>query len=124
MLLCELHPDDVYRWFMEMFVDAYDWVMVPNVYGMSQYAEGGRMVSKPYISGSSYVRRMSDFGRGLWCDVWDGLFWRFVNRHREVLKCNHRLAMMVRQHDRMEAGRRRRLVAQAESFLDDLDSRR
>lgn len=54
MLLCEFHPDEVYRWFMELFIDAYDWMMVPNVYGMSQFADGGIMATKPYISGSNY----------------------------------------------------------------------
>jgi deoxyribodipyrimidine photolyase-like uncharacterized protein len=49
MLLCEFDPDKVYRWFMELFIDAYDWVMVPNVYGMSQFADGGIMATKPYI---------------------------------------------------------------------------
>ncbi|MBV6640320.1 MAG: cryptochrome/photolyase family protein, partial [Cyclobacteriaceae bacterium] len=60
MLLCEINPDEVYRWFMEMYIDAYDWVMVPNVYGMSQFADGGLMSTKPYISGSNYLMKMSD----------------------------------------------------------------
>jgi len=64
MLLCEFNPDEVYRWFMEMFIDAYDWVMVPNVYGMSQFADGGLMTTKPYISGSNYLMKMSDFKKG------------------------------------------------------------
>ncbi|KAF0240166.1 MAG: deoxyribodipyrimidine photolyase-related [Chitinophagaceae bacterium] len=60
MLLCEFDPDEVYRWFMESFIDAYDWVMVPNVYGMSQFADGGLMATKPYISGSNYLNKMSE----------------------------------------------------------------
>ena len=63
MLLCEFNPDEVYRWFMEMFIDSYDWVMVPNVYGMSQFADGGLMSTKPYISGSSYILKMSNYKR-------------------------------------------------------------
>jgi deoxyribodipyrimidine photolyase-related protein len=74
MLLCEFDPDEVYRWFMELFIDAYDWVMVPNVYGMSQFADGGIMATKPYISGSNYLMKMSDYKKGEWQDVWDGLF--------------------------------------------------
>ncbi len=66
MLLCEFDPDEVYRWFMELFIDAYDWVMVPNIYGMSQFADGGLFATKPYISGSNYLRKMSDFERGNW----------------------------------------------------------
>jgi deoxyribodipyrimidine photolyase-related protein len=60
MLLCEFDPDEVYRWFMEMFVDAYDWVMVPNVYAMSQFADGGGMCTKPYISGSNYLMKLQN----------------------------------------------------------------
>ena len=64
MLLCEFDPDEVYRWFMELFIDAYDWVMVPNVYGMSQFADGGLLATKPYISGSNYLMKMSNYKKG------------------------------------------------------------
>lgn len=109
-LLCEIHPDAVYRWFMELFVDAYDWVMVPNVYGMSQYADGGGMTTKPYVSGSSYVLKMSDHRRGPWCAVWDALYWRFVDRQLDFFSRNPRLSMMAGLHaklgDRIAAHRR------------------
>jgi deoxyribodipyrimidine photolyase-related protein len=101
MLLCEFHPDAIYRWFMEMFVDAYDWVMVPNVYGMSQHADGGLITTKPYISGSSYVLKMSDYKKGDWTAVWDGLYWRFVSKHRDFFERNPRMKVMVSQVDRM-----------------------
>ena len=101
MLLCEFHPDAIYRWFMEMFVDAYDWVMVPNVYGMSQHADGGLITTKPYISGSSYVLKMSDYKKGDWTGVWDGLYWRFVSKHRDFFSRNPRMKVMVSQVDRM-----------------------
>ena len=64
MLLCEFDPDEVYKWFMEMYIDAYDWVMVPNTYGMTQFADGGIMSTKPYISGSNYIMKMSDYKKG------------------------------------------------------------
>lgn len=67
MFLCEIHPDAVYQWFMELFIDAYDWVMVPNIYGMSQFADNELMSTKPYISGSHYIRKMSDYPSGDWC---------------------------------------------------------
>jgi len=91
MLLCGIAPDDIYQWFMEVFVDAYDWVMVPNVYGMSQHADGGFMTTKPYISGSAYVLKMSDFPKGDWCPVWDALYWRDklgskMETHRAIAK--------------------------------------
>ena len=57
-------PDEVYRWFMELFIDSYDWVMVPNIYGMSQFADGGLMSTKPYISSSNYIYKMSDYKKG------------------------------------------------------------
>jgi deoxyribodipyrimidine photolyase-related protein len=96
MLLCEISPDAVYRWFMELFIDSYDWVMVPNVYGMSQFADGGLMTTKPYISGSAYVLKMSNFSKGPWCAVWDALYWRFVDRHADFLSKNPRMAVMVK----------------------------
>ena len=66
MLLCEFDPNEVYRCFMELFIDDYDWVMMPNVYGMSQFADGGMMFTKPYISGSNYLMKMSDYPKGDW----------------------------------------------------------
>ncbi|TVR06688.1 MAG: cryptochrome/photolyase family protein [Spirochaetaceae bacterium] len=100
MLLCEIHPDEVYRWFMELFIDAYDWVMVPNVYGMSQFADGGIMASKPYVSGANYIRKMSDFAGGEWEAAWTALFWRFLDHHRDVFAAQPRLGMLVKQLDR------------------------
>jgi len=119
MLLCEIHPDAIYRWFMEVFIDAYDWVMVPNVYGMSQYADGGRITTKPYISGSSYVRKMSNYKSGPWCEVWDGLYWRFVDKHRAFFAKNPRMSVMVAQCDRMGA-KLDQHVAVADRFLAGL----
>ncbi len=119
MLLCEIRPDAVYRWFMEMFIDAYDWVMVPNVYGMSQHADGGLMTTKPYISGSAYVLKMSDFGRGPWCRIWDALYWRFVDRHADFFKANPRMAMMVKMKERL-GDRLKEHSRIAEAFLTGL----
>jgi len=117
MLLCEIDPNEVYRWFMELFIDAYDWVMVPNVYGMSQYADGGLITTKPYLSGSNYLRKMSDVPEGPWCGTWDGLYWRFIDRHRDFFAANPRLSMMVRTLERMAPERRVLLLRQAEGFL-------
>ena len=101
MLLNEYHPNAVYQWFMEMYIDAYDWVMVPNVYGMSQFADGGLMCTKPYISGSNYVLKMSDHPKNAaWTDIWDALFWRFLHEHRDFFLKNPRLSMLVRTFDK------------------------
>lgn len=101
MLLNEYNPDEVYQWFMEMFIDSYDWVMVPNVYGMSQFADGGLMATKPYISGSSYVLKMSNFEKGNWCEVWDALFWHFMNKQRSFFLSNPRIGMLISTYDKM-----------------------
>ncbi len=101
MFLCEIKPDDVYRWFMEHFVDAYDWVMVPNIYGMSQNADGGMITTKPYVSGSNYVLKMSNFSKGEWGTIWDALYWTFIDKHQELFAKNPRMSMMVSQLRKM-----------------------
>lgn len=101
MLLSEFDPDQVYQWFMEMYIDAYDWVMVPNVYGMSQFADGGWMATKPYISGSNYIFKMSNFKKGAWSEIWDALFWHFMNKQRVFFLKNPRLGMLVHSYDKM-----------------------
>ena len=117
MLLCEIQPQAVYRWFMELFVDSAEWVMVPNVYGMGQFADGGVMMTKPYISGSNYLRKMGHYKKGDWCEIWDGLYWRFIDRHQSLIKKNHRMSMMVATLNRMKPEKRDRLFALAEDFL-------
>ena len=121
MLLCEFDPDEVYRWFMELFIDAYDWVMVPNVYGMSQFADGGLMATKPYISGSSYLMKMSDFKKGEWQEIWDALFWRFMHTHRNFFLQNPRIGMLVHSFDKMAEERQALLLNKAEEYLRTLD---
>ncbi len=121
MLLCEFDPNEVYRWFMELFIDAYDWVMVPNVYGMSQFADGGLFATKPYISGSNYLRKMSDYTKGEWQETWDGLFWRFMHTHRDFFLQNPRLAMLVRTFDNMDPVKQNAHITQAEIYLSQLN---
>lgn len=121
MLLCEFDPDDVYQWFMEMYIDAYDWVMVPNTYGMTQFADGGLMMTKPYISGSNYLLKMGDWKKGSWQQVWDGLFWRFMHVHRNFFATNPRLSMLVKSFDKMPAEKRNTHLNHAANFLKTLD---
>lgn len=121
MNLCEFHPDEVYRWFMEMFIDAYDWVMVSNVYGMSLFADGGLMSTKPYISGSNYLKKMSDYATGEWQEVWDGLFWNFINNHIDFFGSQPRLSMMVSTWHKMSPDRREKHIIVANNFLMGLD---
>lgn len=120
MLLCEFDPDEVYRWFMELFIDSYDWVMVPNVYGMTQFADGGLMTTKPYISGSNYLLKLGDWDKGEWQEIWDGLFWRFMHVHRGFFLQNPRLGMLVGTFDKMPAEKKSKHLAIAETFLAGL----
>ena len=120
MLLCEFNPDEVYRWFMELFIDSYDWVMVPNVYGMSQFGDGGLMSTKPYISGSSYILKMSNYKKGEWCSIWDSLFWNFIDKQREFFKTNPRMRMLVSSFDRMNIEKKEKLINTAHNFLKNL----
>jgi deoxyribodipyrimidine photolyase-related protein len=121
MLLSQLHPDEVYRWFMGMYLDAYDWVMVSNVYGMSQFADGGSFATKPYISGSNYIKKMSDYKKGDWEDIWTALYWNFIADHRPVFEKNHRLSMMPKMLDRMSDEKREAHGERAKSYLESLD---
>jgi deoxyribodipyrimidine photolyase-related protein len=138
MLLCEFDPDEVYRWFMEMYVDSYDWVMVPNVYGMTQFADGGLMTTKPYISGSNYLLKMGDWniapalsipltssggeGEITWTKIWDGLFWRFMHVHRNFFLTNPRLGMLIYTFDKMPEEKKSIHLKNAEQFLKALDN--
>jgi deoxyribodipyrimidine photolyase-related protein len=120
MLLCEFDPDEVYRWFMELFIDAYDWVMVPNVYGMSQFADGGTFATKPYIGGSNYIRKMSDYPSGPWEAIWDGLFWQFIDNHMDFFASNPRTSMLVHSYNRMAPEKRKEHLARADAFIQKL----
>jgi deoxyribodipyrimidine photolyase-related protein len=119
MLICDIDPNEVYRWFMSFFIDSYDWIVVPSVYGMSQYADGGAMTSKPYMSASNYILTMSSYEKNHWCDVWDGLYWRFVDTHRLMLKKNPRVgSLLIDRYDKMDASRKRIIGYRAQDFLD------
>jgi len=120
MLLCEFDPDEVYKWFMELFIDAYDWVMVPNVYGMSQFSDGGTFATKPYLSGSNYIKKMSNYSNGHWQEIWDGLFWRFMTVHQHTFKSNPRMSMLLKTWERMSEEKRQNHLNNAEDFLNNL----
>ena len=117
MNLSEIKPKLVYKWFMEMFVDSSDWVMVPNVYGMGLFSDGGIFATKPYICGSSYFMKMMDFKKGDWCNTMDGLYWRFINKNRNFFLKNPRLSMMVKIYDKMKPLRKKLIISEAEKFI-------
>ncbi len=117
MLLCEIAPKEVYKWFMEMYVDSSDWVMGPNVFGMAQFSDGGIFATKPYICGSNYILKMSHYKKDDWCEVMDGLYWRFIDKHKEYFSSNYRLSMMVKMLEKMDSEKRKRIFKKADAFI-------
>lgn len=117
MFLCEFHPDEIYRWFMEMFVDSYDWAVVPIVYGISQGAAYTALDTIPAISSSNFILSMSHYEKGVWSDVWDGLYWRAIEKHRDKFEKDPDMKMAVTQLDKISSNRRRVIGYRAEDFL-------
>jgi len=118
MCLCEIDPNEIYKWFMEHYIDAYDWVMVPNVYGMSQFADGGLITTKPYVSSSNYILKMSDYSKSEeWCEIWDGLFWRFLYKNKSKIASNSRIGMLIKAND---ISKYKDKIKKAEEFLEQL----
>jgi deoxyribodipyrimidine photolyase-related protein len=117
MLLCEIHPEESYRWFMEFFIDAYDWVMVPNVYGMSQYADADLMTTKPYISGSNYILKMSNFKKSEWCNIWDALYWHFIFKKQKKLSTTREFSSNRMRLTRIKQEKLKQHINTASIFL-------
>ena len=115
--LAEIHPDEIYNYFMQYYIDAYDWVMVPNVYGMSTYADGGLMSTKPYISSSNYLLKMGANKKGGWTKTWDGLYWRFLFKNKAFFENNHRTKMMTFHLNKMSEQKLKSHLENANNFL-------
>jgi deoxyribodipyrimidine photolyase-related protein len=95
-MLNEYDPQQCFDWFMEMYIDAYDWVMVGNVIGMGLYADGGIFATKPYICGGNYIKKMSDYPDSkIWDPIWTDLFWQFLLKHKDFFATNPRLNMLI-----------------------------
>ncbi|UWQ17604.1 cryptochrome/photolyase family protein [Jannaschia sp. M317] len=130
-LLAGIDPHQVHQWYLSVYADAYEWVEAPNVIGMSQWADGGVVGSKPYVSGGNYINRMSDHCKTCVYSVskktGDGacpfnlLYWHFLDRHRDRFAGNPRMAQMYRTWDRMDADHRATVLTEAREFLAHLD---
>jgi deoxyribodipyrimidine photolyase-related protein len=131
-LLAGIDPHAVHEWYLAVYADAYEWVEAPNVIGMSQFADGGIVGSKPYISGGNYIRKMSDYCKSCAYDVgektgdrscpFNYLYWAFLHRHRDRFGKNPRMAQMYRTWMRMSDERREEVLKSAETFLARLDA--
>jgi deoxyribodipyrimidine photolyase-related protein len=129
-LLIGADPAQVHEWYLQVYADAYEWVELPNTLGMSQFADGGLLASKPYASSGAYIDRMSDYCGQCRYDVkqrtgpdacpFNALYWDFLARNREVLGSNQRLAMPYRNWDRMDDTTRADIRASASRFLGTL----
>lgn len=119
-LLYGVHPKKVHEWYLAVYVDAIEWVELPNTLGMSQYADGGVMASKPYIASGKYINRMSNYCKGCKYDPdvsfgenacpFTTLYWDFVNRHRDLLKKNPRLGMQVKNWDNKDKEEKEEII--------------
>lgn len=130
-LLAGLDPQALHRWYLGVYIDAFEWVELPNTVGMSQFADGGFLGSKPYISGAAYIDRMSDYCTG--CAYqrrqlvgpracpYNALYWDFLARQRALLGSNERLALPYRQLDDMAPEALAQLQAQAEHWRAHLE---
>jgi deoxyribodipyrimidine photolyase-related protein len=130
-MLAGVDPAHVHEWYLQVYADAYEWVELPNTLGMSQFADGGLLASKPYAASGAYINRMSDYCGGCRYDVkaktgpdacpFNALYWDFLARNRDKLGNNVRLAMPYRNWDKMEEAAQQALLAQAAGFLHSLD---
>ncbi len=129
-LLIGADPYDVHEWYLSVYSDAFEWVELPNSLGMSQFADGGLLGSKPYASSGAYINRMSDYCGKCRYKVkertgdnacpFNALYWHFLHRNRDKLEGNHRLNMPYRNLDKMDEDVRQSLLDQAEGFLGQL----
>lgn len=118
MLMCQIHPDEVFKWFIShCSIDAYDWVMVPNIYGMSQYSDGGIMMTRPYFSSSNYIRKMSTWPAGPWTDIWDALYYNFIDKHATKLSRIYSTASGVAHWQKKSAKYKRDAKRRARKFI-------
>lgn len=130
-LLAGINPDDVDDWYLGIYIDALDWVEKPNTRGMSQFADGGIIATKPYVSSANYINKMSDYCLNCYYDhtkktgfkscPFNSLYWHFYHRNREKLQTNPRISMMYRTWDRMSENDRKDILEQAERYLLALD---
>ena len=131
-LLAGVDPAAVHAWYLSVYIDAFEWVEAPNTLGMSQFADGGLVGSKPYVSSGAYINRMSDYcgdcayrvaeKTGPRACPFNLLYWHFLIRHRDRFAANPRMAQMYRTFDKMDAARRETVLAEAAAFLARLDA--
>jgi deoxyribodipyrimidine photolyase-related protein len=117
MLICMVDPKYVYEIFMEWTIDAYEWVMIPNVYGMSQYADGGIIMTRPYFASSNYILKMSDYKKDTWCKIYDALYYNFINEHEKYLASNYATSRQVAFWRKKDDQQKKEILNIAKKYL-------
>ena len=130
-LLAGLNPDEVDAWYLGIYIDAIEWVEITNTRGMSQYADGGLIASKPYVSSAAYINKMSDYCKhcaysplkkvGEGACPFNSLYWNFYFRNSDKLRSNFRIGMMYSLMDKMDKTDLQKLVEQGEAYLEQID---
>lgn len=131
-LLAGVDPHALHEWYLSVYIDAFEWVEAPNTIGMSQFADGGVIASKPYFSSGNYINKMSDHCKPCAYSVtkktgegacpFNLLYWHFMDRHRDRFEGNPRMAQMYRTFDRMDADKRETVLREAADFLSRMDA--
>ena len=117
-LLLQINPKDLYDWFMICFIDSYEWVMVPNVFGMSQYSLTTiSMMTRPYISSSNYINKMSNYKKQDWFNKWDALYWYFIYTHKQLLTKIYATAIQVKYLNNMNSEKLHNYIIQAKKMI-------
>jgi deoxyribodipyrimidine photolyase-related protein len=129
-MLAGVDPHELHLWYLSVYADAYEWVELPNTVGMSQFADGGVLASKPYAASGAYINRMSNYCGSCSYDVklrtgdgacpFNALYWDFLSRHRDKLSSNPRIGQMIRTYDKFADDERARIKASAAAFLGSL----
>ncbi len=130
-LLIGVDPKQLHEWYLAVYIDAFEWVELPNTLGMSQFGDGGLLGSKPYASSGAYINRMSNYCKSCKYNVKDrvgekacpfnSLYWHFIDRNKDALSGNNRMSMPYRNLAKMDDDTRGALMQQAESFLGKLE---
>lgn len=118
MTVCEIAPADIHQWFSELFVDAHDWALTPHVYALSQFADTTTLQGGPYICTSKTIMDKSDYKTGEWTNVWDGLYWRFIEKHKTVLKKSPKMRTVLQKLEKLDPDQKRIISYRADDFLN------
>ncbi|WP_209452029.1 cryptochrome/photolyase family protein [Leptospira ryugenii] len=131
-LLYGVNPDELDKWYLGIYIDAFEWVEITNTRGMSQFADGGKIASKPYVSSANYIDKMSNYCKNCAYDKktksevnscpYNSLYWHFFDRHKKILEKNPRIGMVYHTWGKMNSAEKKRILARANWILENGES--